>query len=62
MKNGHSHEMGGTGGKCFAPALSRVHPADGRNDVAVGEKDVENATPYHECTKYKEQYFIDGCI
>lgn len=54
--------LGGTCRKCFLLAFSRVHPADGSYDAAVGEKDSDNTTPHHTANECECHYLIDGRI
>lgn len=62
MEDNDDCEVGGTGGKCFAPPLYRAHSQDGNEDKQVGGEDNHNTKALIEGGYNKQQHFINSDI
>lgn len=62
MEDNDDCEVGGTGGKGFAPPLYRAHPQDGDEDKQVGGEDNHNTNTLIEGSHNKQQHFINSDI
>ena len=62
MEDNNGCEVGGTGGKGFAPSLCRAHPQDGHENKQVGSEDDHSGEDLIEGGHNVQKQFVHSDI